>query len=391
MIPDFRDYVEKCINCGFCEAVCPTLEASDFNAFYGARGRVNLARGYLNKEFQETELMDSFNSCLECNACLAVCPAGISAGEISQYLKLNFTKKDPIAMFITENIMKYRDPLNIGKDAIGWSQGLEFNNESGDLLYTARMYQLMPFNSAVERLRKRIGNDLLARMSKLFNRIGFNGKLLSPFVDEAEKNYFNNALRNIYKVLKESGMTIRYLGEYEPYSGAMLLELGMKDEFIEYAKWLSDFFGKIGIKRIITVDPHTYSLLKYQIKDFIDFPYEVVFYLDLVNRKVKFEGTITVHQACHLERYGKKYRRYNDILSDVNIIYPTHYNEKMLCCGGPDEVLFPHMTEKISEKRFNELKATGSHVILTMCPICLLNLRKDDSVMDISSFIINNS
>lgn len=391
MIYNLRDYVEKCINCGFCEAVCPTLEAADFNAFYGARGRVNLAKGYLNREFQEIEVMDSFNSCLECNACLSVCPAGISAGDISQYLKLNFIKKDPIARFIAENIIKYRDPLNIGKEAVRWSHGLEFQDESDDLLYTARMYQLMPFNSAVERLRKRFGDNLLARMSKIFEKIGFNGKVLSPFLNEKEKNSFNDALKNIYKVLRKSGIKVKYLGEDEPYSGAMLLELGMKQEFIDYENWLRDFLKKIGIKRIITIDPHTYSLLKFQIKEFIDFPFEVVFYLDLVNARVEFDGTITIHQACHLERYGEKYRKYNELLSGTRIVYPDHYNEKMLCCGGPDEVLFPQMTEKISEKRFNELKGTGSNVILTMCPICLLNLGKDSSVMDISSFIINNS
>lgn len=383
------NYISRCINCGFCEAVCPTLDAADFQAYYGARGRVNLAKEFLNSSLSEDSVINSFNSCLHCNACLAVCPAGISAGEISEQMKFLAKRKDPLAIFIARNIIKYGDPLNIGKRATFWSRGLKFNDSSEYLLYTARMYQLMPYNSAVSILRKKFGNGILKVFSNIMREIGFSGALLAPFVERKKIEEFNSILINIYKLITDSGVEVRYLGEDEPYSGAMLLELGFKEEFNEYANWLVNFFKSKGVKKIITIDPHTYTLLKFQIKEYVDFPFEVIFYLDLVKKEVKFNGSITIHQACHLERYGEKYRKYNEILSGTRIIYPYHFNEKTLCCGGPDEVLFPDMTDKIADRRYQELKSTNADYILTMCPICYVNLKKDDKVIDISQFISN--
>ncbi|MFP3300088.1 MAG: (Fe-S)-binding protein [Thermoplasmatales archaeon] len=380
-------YVSRCINCGFCDAVCPTLEAADFRGYFGARGRVNLAKELIKNDIGEEEVLDSFNSCLHCNACLYVCPAGISAGEISEKLKLRSSKKDPLAKFIAENIMKYKDPLNIGKGSTLWSKGLKFNEQSEYLFYTARMYQLMPYNSAVAKMREKLGEGLLKKFSPTFSKLGFKGSLLKIFLEREKVKEFNNILLNIYKVLAESGVELRYLGEEEPYSGAMLLEFGFEKEFTSYANWLVNFFKSKNIKKIVTIDPHTYTLLKYQIKDYVNFPFEVIFYLDLVNKKANFSGTVTIHQACHLERYGEKYRKYYDILSDVRIINPIHFNERTFCCGGPDEVLFPNLTNKISEKRFIELKSTEADYIITMCPICYINLKKDEKVIDISQFI----
>ncbi|WP_393971150.1 4Fe-4S binding protein [Oxyplasma meridianum] len=39
---------ERCINCGFCEIVCPTYVASGYDATHSIRKRVQLARAICN-------------------------------------------------------------------------------------------------------------------------------------------------------------------------------------------------------------------------------------------------------------------------------------------------------------------------------------------------------
>jgi len=75
-----RAYVEseasKCIYCGFCEPVCPTLPHGPHRG-YGPRGRVYLSMLLARGNSVSRETIDSLYSCLLCYACHEVCPAGV--------------------------------------------------------------------------------------------------------------------------------------------------------------------------------------------------------------------------------------------------------------------------------------------------------------------------
>ncbi len=73
---------EKCVYCGFCEGVCPTLPFGPHRG-YGPRGRITLVRGLLRGEvILSDEVISSLYSCLLCNACSTVCPARIRVGDV---------------------------------------------------------------------------------------------------------------------------------------------------------------------------------------------------------------------------------------------------------------------------------------------------------------------
>jgi len=46
---DLAKITDKCINCGFCEAVCPTLDAFSYDSAEGARGRIIIAKDIQNR------------------------------------------------------------------------------------------------------------------------------------------------------------------------------------------------------------------------------------------------------------------------------------------------------------------------------------------------------
>ncbi len=78
---DARAWLEreagKCIFCGFCESVCPTLELAPHRG-WGPRGRVNLALMLARGEAGPSrEVVESLYTCLLCRACHLKCPAGI--------------------------------------------------------------------------------------------------------------------------------------------------------------------------------------------------------------------------------------------------------------------------------------------------------------------------
>jgi len=66
----------KCLFCGFCEAVCPTLQHG-IHRGYGPRGRVNLVLDVLQRGGATPEATASLFSCLLCGSCVVKCPLRI--------------------------------------------------------------------------------------------------------------------------------------------------------------------------------------------------------------------------------------------------------------------------------------------------------------------------
>src|SRR4051794_13136546 len=66
-----------CIRCGLCLTSCPTYVLS-LHESEGPRGRVAMARALLEGHLDVTpDLVEHEQNCLVCDACTAICPAGV--------------------------------------------------------------------------------------------------------------------------------------------------------------------------------------------------------------------------------------------------------------------------------------------------------------------------
>ncbi|MFP3210466.1 MAG: (Fe-S)-binding protein [Thermocladium sp.] len=396
--------VTACINCGFCEAVCPTLPASDYRASMGARGRINLAKEFLEEVSRsgrsKLSVGDAFNSCLSCYACLQVCPAGVNAGRASDYMKqviasgqlLEKRQEHPIARMIVELTLRYKDPLGLGDKCADWANGIEFDNDSTTILYTGHMYQLMAYNKKLRELLN--GNMELMRIgSSLITRAPALAKIMRGLYDKEVKDKMEKYLRNVVTLLKAAGIKFRYLGVDEPYPGTLLLDMGYVNEFANYARQVADLFHEKGVKRIIVIDPHTYDILINEYPKYVpNFDFEVVHYLDLLG-SLQFKSlgdSVTYHEPCHLKR-RMNYDKPLELLSKVGQVkMPRHNGKNTMCCGGPDEAFYPRVSNNVAVLRFKELKETSASKIVTACPICFVNLDIDGSVVDISQVLVDS-
>ncbi len=92
----------KCMFCGFCEALCPTVRFGSHRG-YGPRGRINIVL-YLSEEGKYThEALNSLYSCLLCAACTLKCPANIDIPEVirvarSLYARNNLKEKEEVVI-----------------------------------------------------------------------------------------------------------------------------------------------------------------------------------------------------------------------------------------------------------------------------------------------------
>lgn len=401
LVKELENEVGKCISCGFCESVCPTLPAAGYNLWKGARGRVILGKELLStiKDKETINVSDSFYSCLDCQACLYVCPAGVNAGKVSHISKSIIASdtitgnQNPLAKMMARVTMRYMNPLGVREKCADWFKGMKADPDSNDLLYTGNMYQLMAYNKGMDSMRERMGKNLSEKMSSLVSTIPGLMKLTPVKRDEIIGQKMDKTLSNIALLLRKAGISFNYLGEAEPYPGTFIYDLGYLDLFEKYAKKIAKILKDSGAKRIITVDPHTYDLLKNVYPKYVDdFDLDIVHYLDLIDKSSFIGGSdsITYHEPCHFSLRDDAYNRPLETLKTVaNVSLPARSGRRTKCCGGPDELIFPELTRKISEDRYRELQETKAEKIVTACPICFSNLNKGPEVIEIGDYLLS--
>ena len=403
-VADMEDEVSKCINCGFCESVCPTLPSAGFVASHGARGRVDLGLSLVNEirtGKRSLRVSDPFYSCLDCFACLQVCPAGVNAGKVSHLAReiiaetdLVLPQEKDLAAMIVSVTMEKMNPLGLRRECARWSSGLSFSKNSTTLLYTGNMYQLMPYSFALGRAGKILGEEAFVSVSRFIRKHPDIAGITAFMKNVPMEKDVNLYLRSIYALLRKAGISFQYLGEEEPYPGTFIYDLGYINEFSIYAERVTDIFRRRNVTEIITIDPHTYDLLKNQYPRYVKgFDFDVRYYAEYL-QNLEFRKTgerVTFHEPCHFVLRDVKDFDLKRMIGNVSKMeLPERSGKRVMCCGGPAELLFPDISKNVSDERFRQLKATGTESIITACPVCFSNLKKDDSVEDVSSFLLRH-
>jgi Fe-S oxidoreductase len=304
---------------------------------------------------------------------------------------------------LADNLEKRKGvvPLSPGKATV-WAEGLDIPVGGGTIIYTGQMYQLIPSINSMANWMAKLEDSWLTR----FFRIGRNlnkAVNLSWFMmlgSWREQKTYNGLLRNIAYLLKESGVEFGYLYEQELYSGALLFDEGVDDVFAEQARRVYRTFKDNGVKRAITVDPHTTNMLRTVYPTIINgYDIEVKSYLELLtendsNSIKPLDLDIVIHDPCVYARYEGIVAEPRHLLKNAGArIHEPELSGKLThCCGGPLESLFPSKSQIIAAKRVEQLASCGNQVA-TMCPICLSNLKRAAGttleVKDISEYLVD--
>jgi len=292
---------------------------------------------------------------------------------------------------LTDNIKRTGDPLGIKANYWAeWAKELNLPKAGETLVFSARMYQMLPYISQTTDLlaltqgifSKKVLGDIARKGSSI---VGEKAIMWKARKEENLKSRGKKVLSGIVKALSAIGYKPAYLYEDEPYSGALLYDLGIDEYLPTYINQVYNLLKEHGVKEVIGVDPHTVYMLKEIYPKYVkNYDLKVQHYLDiLVDRvdelkkvqKRKLEEKFVIHDSCVMARdlgITEPPRKVLESLG-IKVLEPENTKLNTVCCGGPIEYAFPHMTDKVCRMRTNELAEVSTNIAVA-CPICLLNL-----------------
>lgn len=285
--------------------------------------------------------------------------------------------------------------------ATRWARGLGLPRGGETVIYTGHMYQLIPSIEAMAGQMARFENSALTRffgLGRFANRFVNLSFFMSLLASGADRRECDRTLRNIAALLRRAGVAFGYLYGDEMYSGALVYDEGLDAVFAPHARRVAESFRRHGVRTAITVDPHTTHMLREVYPRFVEgFDVRVRSYLEVLAEcdpapACPLKDGIVIHDSCVYARGERMIDPPRRLLSraGVEVREPALAGAATHCCGGPIEALFPGEAHRISSNRIGQLKQAGTR-IATMCPICMVNLRKAAAgaaeVVDISDVL----
>lgn len=303
---------------------------------------------------------------------------------------------------LSDNLRKRKSVLPLkASTATAWADGLDIPYGGNTVIYTGYMYQLIP---SISSLAKRMAGYEDSWMTKFFGVGRFFNKIVSlskfmTHVDSEQQDAYNNVVRNIAKLLMTAGVEFGYLYDKELYTGALVYDQGVDDVFIKHAERVHKVLEGNGVKKVITIDPHTTDMLRSVYPKIIEgYDIEVISYLEVLanaNPDIakQLDADLVIHDSCVYARYGDVVAQPRQLLTNAGArLHEPELSGKLThCCGGPIESLKPAKAHEIAANRVQQLAECGKNVV-TMCPICMVNLTNaaDDKIdiKDISEYLV---
>jgi Fe-S oxidoreductase len=243
-------------------------------------------------------------------------------------------------------------------------------------------------------------------------------------------------LENLVHLLEAAGVAFGALGDDEPSTARVALDIGDVDRFDAHAMAASEALRQSGARTVICIDPHDLNAFRAHVPkvadlDGIRFVHAVEFLDELASAGRLRPGgplrkRVAYHDPCTLGRLSEPFQAWSGELVKVKgqlVIYdpPRPVNrgtegcyepprrllrtipglemvefqrrrEGAFCCGGSEVVEaggYGDLVTRTSAHRMEEARALGAELVATACPRCESNLAaaKDEASIPVRNVI----
>jgi len=389
-ITEYYDEISQCNKCGFCQVACPIFRSTGHESGV-ARGRLALLRAIIEGRLDwDKELEEPLYDCLGCGACTANCFPAVPTSDLVVKARTEYLEKvdrKPIHKMLFDYLLPYPRRLHLAARAValGKNTGLSSMARALGLL---RIFgrDFSRAEEIVEKLpplpfRDRIKPGVYEGSGESL-RVGY---FVGCGVDVIQQDAGEATLQ----LLKKNAKSVTLLNNC--CCGLPAYSYGD----IEAAKRLAgknlDILASDEFDVIVTDCSSCASFLKKYPEIFADdsrreqaekaasrFKDMVELILSTAPVPISPENTLvaTYHDPCHASRGQGLAKEPREILKQVEGIDYREMPEADWCCGGAGSYALSHydLSQKVLDRKMENLKKTGADLLVTSCPACMIQL-----------------
>jgi Fe-S oxidoreductase len=273
------------------------------------------------------------------------------------------------------------------KVATKWTEGLALPRGGETVLYTGMMYQLIPYIEGLVKAELKMGDSWMGKYTGLGRKVNriINVSAFMARPSAEERARYDQVPINVVHLLRKAGVEFGALFEDDLYSGALAYDLGLDEVVEEHARKVHAAFKKHGVKTVITIDPHTTTMLRSAYPKILKgYDVEVKSYLEVLAEQGfgsnghgarQLGGEVVLHDSCVFARYEGVVDEPRELLAAAGLTLrdPEYSGRQTWCCGGPVESLYPIKAAANAKNRVAQLRSAAPEAV-TMCPMCFVNL-----------------
>ena len=410
------DDIAKCNKCGFCHVACPIFRATGHEAGV-ARGRLALLRGIIEKRVEwNEELVEPLFSCLGCGACTTNCAGHVPTADLVLQARGEYYEKvgkKPAHRLLFEHLLPYPKRLHLAARAAA------IGKNSGASKLANALGMLRIFGRDLPK-----AEGLVDKLPMQSFRGNVKPKMYPGQGDKLKIGYFVGCGVDVIQVksgtstfeeLKKIGKSVTVLNNC--CCGLPAWSYGDIENTKKLALKNMKMFAEADVDVIVTDCSSCASFLKEYVKVFKDDPQNLALaekivplfrdVVELYANQDKDAGSsaaaandvggyydphaavgiaksgaesgkivVTYHDPCHAVRGQGIKSEPRELLKKLPGVEFKEMKEADWCCGGAGSYALTHydLSQKVLDRKMNNLKETDADILVTSCPACMMTL-----------------
>jgi glycolate oxidase iron-sulfur subunit len=389
--PPSAALVGDCVHCGFCLPTCPTyvLWGEEMDS---PRGRIYLMGQGIEGEPLTSSMVQHFDRCLGCMACVTACPSGVQYDKLIEATRAQVERRfdrsarDRWLRKAIFQVFPYPRRLRLMRGPMRAYQ----SSRLPVFLRRHRVFdRLPPTVAAMESLAPPLGRSL--RIPERVRAVGARRGTVGMLLGCVQREFFPGVNAATARVLAAEGFEV-IAPRRQGCCGALSEHNGRADEARRFARRLIDVFESADVSAVVVnaagcgstmkeyadllADDPTYAeraaRFVPRVRDLAEFLAE----RGTVAPRSPLRVSVAYHDACHLAHAQKVRSQPRALLREIPGLELREVNEGELCCGsaGIYNLLFPDAARELGDRKAANVRATGADLLVTANPGCLMQV-----------------
>jgi glycolate oxidase iron-sulfur subunit len=382
----------NCMRCGMCLPHCPTYRET-FRETASPRGRVALVRKFQEGELDISDrLIEYLSLCLDCQACATACPCGVNAGELVAEFRCEKKAGEGLS-FMEELILRRLLPHPDRLEAV--TAPLRFYQNSGVQKVVRKLGLFKMFPPAMERMEGLLPQlperPLRQTLQEITPAEGTERRTVGFFLGCVMSLVFSEASLATVRLLAALGYRV-ITPKNQKCCGAPNILASDRQGLFDAARFNCELFSGYDLDYIVTdCGGCGAELKKYghhlegngcaaafsaKVRDITQLLDQNA---ELLSERLKpLRLKVTYHDPCHIAHCQGIRKEPRELFRLIPGLDYRELADADACCGsaGTYNIERPEMSDRILQRKLDNIHATGADYLVTGNPGCLLQLRK---------------